>query len=47
MNEKQLFEKLTSVHLTQEEKRFMQQDVLLRSRRRGILSPFTSFFYSF
>ncbi len=45
MNEKQLFEKLTSVHLTQEEKRFMQQDVLLRSRRRGILSPFTSFFY--
>lgn len=45
MNEKQLFEKLTAVHLTQEEKRFMKQNVLLRANRRGILSPLTSFFY--
>jgi|GEM_PF-6604239 hypothetical protein len=44
MSDLDLFRKLTTLHLTQEEKRFMQQNVLLRSRERSVLSPITSLF---
>ena len=44
MSDLDLFRKLTTLHLTQEEKRFMQQNVLLHARERGILSPLTSLF---
>ena len=45
MNEQDLFKKLTALHLTQEEKRFMRQNVLLHAREHGILSPITSLFF--
>lgn len=44
MSDLDLFRKLTTLHMTQEEKRFMQQNVLLHARERGILSPLTSLF---
>lgn len=44
MSDKELFKKLTALHLTQEEKRFMKQNVLLHAREHGILSPLTSMF---
>ena len=44
MSDQNLFKTLTTLHLTQEEKRFMQQNVLLHARERGILSPLTSLF---
>lgn len=44
MSDKDLFKKLTALHLTQEEKRFMRQNVLLHAREHGVLSPLTSMF---